>query len=667
MKNIDRTILESLSPKERELALQILEEYGKKGASDTHDALLYQDYIEKPVDIMTFITDDRYLGYAWKDNENKLKVFPYWVETLKKAFPDNISTSINTILASGARGIGKTEIGVLCMMYMMHRLMCLKDPLGYYGLKPTEKFVFAMLNIKLDLAEEIALSKFQKTVQLSPWFLERGNIRGRVDKVWEPLERYNIDIKIGSQADDVLGLPVFFAFFDEISFIRNQDIDVQKRKAIEMIDTAIASMKTRFARQGFDPTLLYLASSKRTEQSFMEQHMRKKLDSEPDNVIIIDDAIWNIVPRERYSEQTFNVALGNKFLVSQVLKDKDDPKEWIKKGYTILQVPIDFRAQFIDNIDKSLRDYAGRSSTDLSKYISGAAVEDCINRTRSNPFVKDVIEVGNAEDDKAQYKDFFDITKINKDNMNKPLFIHLDMSISGDKTGIAGLWIKGKKPSEDPTRQEKDLLFELAFSVSIKAPKGRQISFEKNRNFIRWLREQGFLLKEITCDTFQSYDLIQQLTAEGFNIKIQSVDRVDKVSDTNSVNRPYQFFRNVIYEKRIDMYESNLLIEEIVNLERNANNGKIDHPSGGSKDASDAVCGALFTASKYAEEFAFSYGESYDSFFEVNQTEAETSLHEMTVDFEEEMKKVHRAQSNIIPDDYFFGDDSFVADGVLIW
>jgi len=29
----------------------------------------------------------------------------------------------------------------------------------------------------------------------------------------------------------------------------------------------------------------------------------------------------------------------------------------------------------------------------------------------------------------------------------KPLFIHLDMSISGDKTGIAGVWIKGKKLS----------------------------------------------------------------------------------------------------------------------------------------------------------------------------------------------------------------------------
>ena len=26
-----------------------------------------------------------------------------------------------------------------------------------------------------------------------------------------------------------------------------------------------------------------------------------------------------------------------------------------------------------------------------------------------------------------------------------PLFVHMDMSVSGDKTGIAGTWIAGKK------------------------------------------------------------------------------------------------------------------------------------------------------------------------------------------------------------------------------
>ena len=53
------------------------------------------------------------------------------------------------------------------------------------------------------------------------------------------------------------------------------------------------------------------------------------------------------------------------------------------------------------------------------------------------------------------------------------------MSINGDMTGIGGVWVAGKKPSTDENKQSQDLFYTIAFSVSIKAPKGRQISFEK--------------------------------------------------------------------------------------------------------------------------------------------------------------------------------------------
>jgi len=87
------------------------------------------------------------------------------------------------------------------------------------------------------------------------------------------------------------------------------------------------------------------------------------------------------------------------------------------------------------------------------------------------------------------------------------LYIHLDMSLSGDKTGIAGTWIIGKKPHEEGQVESKELYYQLAFSVAIKAPKGYQVSFEKNRQFIYWLRDQGFKIKGVSYDTFQSADL----------------------------------------------------------------------------------------------------------------------------------------------------------------
>ena len=222
--------LNNLNEKERELALQILKEISEKGNSKLYEDLKYSEYKEIPVDIETFLTDDRYLGQAWKDTTGKVKLYDFWLEQLKKIFPDNVSTDYNTLLESGARGIGKSEVACGCVgAYLMYRVMCLKNPLEFYRLKQTEKICFAFMNIKLALAEEIAVSKFQKTVQMSPWFMNKGRMTTlHGNPYWVPPEP--ISIIIGSQSDDVIGQPIYFAFFDEISFIKNQDIDKQKKK-----------------------------------------------------------------------------------------------------------------------------------------------------------------------------------------------------------------------------------------------------------------------------------------------------------------------------------------------------------------------------------------------------------------------------------------------------
>lgn len=566
------------SPEVKEAVQKILDEYKEGEQSSTFNDLLLADYREIPVDIDTFIDDDKYMGQAWKDSDGNSKLYPYWRKQLHKLFPDNLTISVNNFIATGSRGLGKSEICILIMCYILYRCMCLRNVVDYYNLKPSEKLVFAIMNIKLDLAEEVAQDKFQKSIQLSPWFMERGTVTGTKYKIWQPNDEYHIDIKIGSQSSDVLGLPVFFCFCDEISFIRNQNIDRQKEIAVNIIDTAIGGMKTRFIHNGKNPTLLCLASSKRSEQSFLESYVKKKLASEHENVLIIDQPVWVVKPKGTYSDETFPVAVGNKFLTSRVLSDDYDDKtlESLKNdGYNIIYPPVDLKADFIDDIERALCDFAGISSTELSKYISGEALNECINPNRQNPFVKDVIEVG--LDDDLQYSDFFDMNKVDKKMMNKPLFIHLDMSTGGDKTGIAGVWIVGKNPSST-VEQDKDLYFELAFSVSIKAPKGHQIAFNKHRIFINWLKEQGFKIKKITADQFQSSDIRQELSRQGYDTEMLSVDRTEPNS---RICLPYQYFKSTLYENRIDLYRSQQLTQEVVNLERNINSGKIDHPVGG--------------------------------------------------------------------------------------
>ena len=90
------------------------------------------------------------------------------MKKLKELFPTPFDTKVNNFIASGARGLGKSEICVAIMCYLLYRIMCLKNPLEYFHMKPTEKIVFAFMNIKLDLAEEIANSKFQNSIKMSP-------------------------------------------------------------------------------------------------------------------------------------------------------------------------------------------------------------------------------------------------------------------------------------------------------------------------------------------------------------------------------------------------------------------------------------------------------------------------------------------------------------------
>lgn len=136
------------------------------------------------------------------------------------------------------------------------------------------------------------------------------------------------------------------------------------------------------------------------------------------------------------------------------------------------------------------------------------------------------------------------------------------------------------------------------------------MSFAKNRRFIKALKSHGFNIRGTSSDTFQRGAIEQDLKTDGFDYQIISVDRVNNTTD--KICEPYLYFKNAIYNKRIILYDTPLLTEELLGLERNNNTGKIDHPEGGkvgSKDAADALCGALWNASLHQEEYSFEYGE----------------------------------------------------------
>ena len=257
---------------------------------------------------------------------------------------------------------------------------------------------------------------------------------------------------------------------------------------------------------------------------------------------------------------------------------KDLIDEYRAKGYTMLAVPIGYRENFEDNIDGALTDIAGIATAASLKYISGVRWNEIKTARYENPFTKEIIEVGTAKDDNLQYYNFFDLSKVSDEMRAKPLYVHLDMSRKGDKTGIAGVYVLGKKPKVEGEDSSREMFYRVAFNVSVKAPKGYEISFDKNRIFIRWLREQGFNLASISSDTFQAAQIQQQLISDGFDVKTISVDRLDPQTKQCL---PYAYLKSAIYDRRLEVYKDcDFLTEEVLGLERESD-GHINHPDNG--------------------------------------------------------------------------------------
>lgn len=372
------------------------------------------------------------------------------------------------------------------------------------------------------------------------------------------------------------------SFEDEINFASmTTDVEKIKAKAKHLISQVDARIQSRFMKGTKLPTLNIIASSKTSDQSFLDNYINTKKKNESATTLIVDEPQW-VVRNDKDSPIKFFVAVGNKFLASEVLPRDASPlliESYRAKGYQMMQVPIGYWEAFNDNVELALTDIAGISTTSALKYISGVRLNEIKVNTYKNPFTRDIIEVGTGDD--LQYSQFFDIQAVPLSCKQRPLYIHLDLSKSGDKTGIAGVWIMGKRPGQG---KDKEAYYKVAFSVSVKAPKGYEISFEKSRTFIRWLKSQGFNIKGITTDTYQSAQIQQQLTADKFDVKILSVDRLDNIQGTKTkVCLPYAFFKSAIYEKRLELYSKcDLLTDEIVGLEKEPD-GHIEHPEGGTQ------------------------------------------------------------------------------------
>jgi len=133
-----------------------------------------------------------------------------------------------------------------------------------------------------------------------------------------------------------------------VNFGLTNDVEKLKKKQKQLISQIDARMKSRFLRGTYLPTLNIIASSKNSDQSFLDDYINSKKKNESTTTLIVDEPQW-VVDSRKDSKEKFFVAVGNKFLANELLP-KDAPQdlvdEYRAKGYTMMEVPIGYYENF---------------------------------------------------------------------------------------------------------------------------------------------------------------------------------------------------------------------------------------------------------------------------------------------------------------------------------
>lgn len=580
--------VQNLTETERTVLGSIIRQIKTEGNFSKLDELWKVDYEEIPVSIDRFLEDDMYMGKVF---QNGKLIYPFWRDQLRYIFEENPDNAFEIII-SGAIGTGKSTISAIGMMYLIYRTLCLKDPQKFYGLTANSPIVFVCLNLTLELAYNGLYSMIVEAIKLSPWFQEKVDIRGRYDFSIEFPK--NLQLITASNVQHTIGKNVLGCIMDELNF--SNAPKGSKNSVLDMYRNIRRRLESRFLKQGRIPGFLFLVSSKNTEYDFLEQYIQTIKDNK--TAYLIDKAVYDIKPPETYVGTKFKVAVGDKTKSSRIISDQEDINTILELGYKVIEVPTEYRIAFEQDINDALKDIAGISSVSTSKLIPYAGkIEACINKSRNSPLLVDEITL--SLDTKESIKDYLDDLRILKKDLHIPRFGHIDIGIKGDSLGFCLVHAANTVSVERYSKDGKILSFlenkyQADLELRVRPLSGSEVPLYKIREFILYLvTSLGINIQMLTFDGFQSSDSIQLLKTAGMNVGLLSVDRTDE---------QYLNLRSCILEGRLDLYDQPTLIKELYELDHDIKNKKVDHPIDGSKDISDALCGAVWNAQKYYAE-----------------------------------------------------------------
>lgn len=144
-----------------------MQEEADKAAADALWLVQHPQFEEKPASIREF------LGPRYLNIEHGVR--PGIKQALVDLFGEEPQADAIALfeeaMVTGAIGIGKSTYASIVLPYMVHWVLCLKDPQGYFSLLPGSRIAFMMMSTSEKQAKEVIFGDVFARLNNSPWFL----------------------------------------------------------------------------------------------------------------------------------------------------------------------------------------------------------------------------------------------------------------------------------------------------------------------------------------------------------------------------------------------------------------------------------------------------------------------------------------------------------------
>lgn len=549
-----------------------------------------------PVSIEVFVNDRWFLG-------DVLDVWPALMEDLRAMNPYTLlgEEPVYESLLGGATGTGKTTLAHITTAYQVYKSLCWEHPQDLFNLSRSTPIITMFQSVSGTVTRRVLFSPF-RTMFLSMPYVRLIKRRIAFDQYIESRMEFASGVQVVqalANVQSVVGQAIIGGILDEanfMQFIPNSTQVPGPRGEGGLFDQAESTYtnlrrrrRSRFVTRGPSIGSLCIISSTRYNDDFLDRRMAQVRETNEPNIFMARHRQYDVQPRSRYSGETFRLLIGTTHYPTKVLYDGDEEGRHYPEGGTIEDVPIEYYHDFMNDPENALRDIIGIATDTITPFISQRnKIVDAIVRGR---------EIGLQQwclrsDVELAVHGMPQIEEANlPTDRERPRFVHVDLSISSDRCGIAVIKPLGHVAVNTGGEAVEMLpAFAVECAVSIKPSETRNIEISEIRNWIMNLKTFYRLnIHTVSYDGFQSKESIQILRQAGVWAMEISVDRTSE---------PYSDLRRAFYQDRISMVDSEMARHELANLEFHADKDRVDHPPKGSKDVADAICGAVYSASR---------------------------------------------------------------------